>query len=392
MLQHIFALIIKEFLALLKDKRSRFVLIGPPIVQLLVFGYAATFDLDRVPFAVYDEDNTVLSHRLTDRFAGSETFELVGHIDRDADIASVIDHKHALLVLHIGPHFSDDLAAGESASLQLIVDGRNSNTALLALNYVRTVLLDFSTAWAQEQRRPSAPAMLVTRAWYNSNLVSQWFIVPGIIGLLTLVVSLLVTALSVAREREEGTFDQLLVTPLRPVEILIGKSVPGLIIGLLESSFIILVTLWWFEVPLRGHIGALYLGLLLFLLANIGITTANDGTLSFDSSKLQSALASDFQGTAAYFAGDDASGVGGMGDLMDDLIDSYVNTTDGLIETRKDGIQDRIDDNNERIDDLEAYVATFEDNLQAQFTALESAMATLRSQQQYLAQFLAQAG
>ncbi len=271
MLQHILALIIKEFLALLKDKRSRFVLIGPPIIQLVVFGYAATFDLDRVPFAVYDEDNTALSHRLTDRFAGSETFELVSHITHDAEIAPVIDHKHALLVLHIGPRFSDDLAAGESASLQVIVDGRNSNTALLALNYVRTVLLDFSAEWAQEQQRPPPPAILVTRAWYNSNLVSQWFIVPGIIGLLTLVVSLLVTALSVAREREEGTFDQLLVTPLRPVEILIGKSVPGLIIGLLESTFIVLVTLWWFEVPLRGHIDALYLGLLLFLLANIGI-------------------------------------------------------------------------------------------------------------------------
>jgi len=271
MLQHILALIIKEFLALLKDKRSRFVIIGPPIVQLVVFGYAATYDLNRVPFAVYDEDNTALSHQLTDRFAGSETFELVGHIKHDAEIAPAIDHKHALMVLHISPRFSDDLAAGESASLQVIVDGRNSNTALLALNYVRNVLLDFSAEWAHQQQRPPPPAILVTRAWYNSNLVSQWFIVPGIIGLLTLVVSLLVTALSVAREREEGTFDQLLVTPLRPVEILVGKSVPGLIIGLVESTFIILVTIWWFEVPLRGHLGVLYLGLFLFLLANIGI-------------------------------------------------------------------------------------------------------------------------
>lgn len=271
MLQHILALIIKEFLALLKDKRSRFVIIGPPIVQLVVFGYAATYDLNRVPFAVYDEDNTALSHQLIDRFAGSETFELVGHIKSDAEIAPAIDHKHALMVLHISPRFSDDLATGKSASLQVIVDGRNSNTALLALGYVRSVLLDFSAEWARQQQHPPPPAILVTRAWYNSNLVSQWFIVPGIIGLLTLVVSLLVTALSVAREREEGTFDQLLVTPLRPVEILIGKSVPGLVIGLLESTFIVLVTVWWFDVPLRGQIGALYLGLVLFLLANIGI-------------------------------------------------------------------------------------------------------------------------
>lgn len=271
MLQHILSLIIKEFLALLKDKRSRFVLIGPPIVQLVVFGYAATFDLNQVPFAVYDEDNTALSHLLTERFSGSDTFRQIGEINRDADIQPMIDNKQALMVLHIGPRFSDDLAAGKSASLQVIVDGRNSNTALLALNYVRTILLDFSADWAKQQQRPPPPAKLVMRAWYNSNLVSQWFIVPGIVGLLTLVVSLLVTALSVAREREEGTFDQLLVTPLRPVEILIGKSVPGLIIGLLESTFIILIAVYWFEVPLRGQISALYLGLFLFLLANIGV-------------------------------------------------------------------------------------------------------------------------
>lgn len=271
MWHHMLALIIKEFLALLKDKHSRFVIIIPPIVQLVVFGYAATYELNRVPFAVYDEDNTVLSHLLVDRFAGSTTFELIEHIKRDEDIVPVINNKRALMVLHIGPRFSDNLAVDKSATLQVIVDGRNSNTALLVLNYVNNVLMDFSTEWAQVHQRPPPPAKLVIRAWFNSNLESTWFIVPGIIGLLTLVVSLLVTALSVAREREEGTFDQLLVTPLRPVEILIGKSVPGLIIGLVESTFTILVTIWWFDVPLRGSLAALYLGLFLFLLASIGI-------------------------------------------------------------------------------------------------------------------------
>lgn len=271
MLHHVFALIIKEFLALLKDKRSRFVLIGPPIIQLVVFGYAATFDLNRIPFAVYDEDNTAQSHLLVDHFAGSNTFELIGHVTHDSDIVPVIDNKQALILLHIGPRFSDDLAAGKNAAVQVIVDGRNSNTALLALNYVRNVVLEFSVNWLQTQQYPPLPAKLEIRAWFNSNLESRWFIVPGIIGLLTLVVSLLVTALSVAREREEGTFDQLLVTPLQPVEILIGKAVPGLIIGLVESTFTIFMAVWWFEVPLRGQLGALYLGLFLFLLASIGV-------------------------------------------------------------------------------------------------------------------------
>ncbi|MCB1985412.1 MAG: ABC transporter permease [Burkholderiales bacterium] len=271
MWKHVLALIIKEFRALLKDKRSRIVLTAPPIIQLLVFGYAATYDLNRIPFAVYDEDNTALSRLLVDRFNGSKTFQSIGRLTHVGEVAPVIDNKQALMVLHIGPRFSDDLAVGQKTSLQVIVDGRNSNTALLVLNYVHTIVYDFSVEWALHNQHPPPPAELVIRALYNSNLLSQWFIVPGIIGLLTLVVSLLVTALSVAREREEGTFDQLMVTPLRPVEILIGKSVPGLIIGLIESTFTILIAVWWFEVPLRGQIGALYLGLFLFLLASIGI-------------------------------------------------------------------------------------------------------------------------
>lgn len=271
MWRHLVALVIKEFLALVKDKRSRFVLIGPPVIQLVVFGYAATFDLDNVPFAVFDENNSAISHELVSRFAGAPAFQLVGHVDHDGAIAPVIDNRQALMVLHVGARFGEDLLAGRPAQVQLILDGRNSNTALLALNYARSVVLEFSSDWTRRQGLAPPPAHLVTRAWFNPNLMSRWFIVPGIVALLTLVVSLLVTALSVAREREAGTFDQLLVTPLRPVEILIGKAVPGLLIGLLQATLIILVAVLWFEVPLRGDIGALYLGLFLFLLSNIGI-------------------------------------------------------------------------------------------------------------------------
>jgi len=271
MLQQILALITKEFLALLKDKRSRIVLIGPPIAQLLVFGYAATFDLDRVPFAVYDEDRSVASMALVDRFAGSTTFDEVARIDRDAAIAPLIDSKQALLVLHLGPDFGAELRSGRPAPVQVILDGRNSNTALLALNDANNILLSFSEDWLRENGQRGPPARLVLRSLYNENLLSRWFIVPGIVALLTLVVSLLVTSLSVAREREAGTFDQLLVTPLRPVQILIGKAVPGLVIGLIEASVIIVVAILWFEVPFRGSVGALYLGLVLYLLATIGI-------------------------------------------------------------------------------------------------------------------------
>ena len=269
--KHLFALVVKEFLALLKDKKSRIVLIGPPIIQLLVFGYAATYDLSQVPFALYLEDNGAPARELAAAFKGSPTFREVGRITHHGQIASVIDNKKALLVLHIGPTFTRDLLRGRSADLQVIVDGRNSNTALLVMNYVRTIVGEFNRKWSQLRGNPGPPTRLEMRAWFNPNLVSRWFIVPGIVGLLTLVVTMLVTALSVAREREQGTFDQLLVTPLRPVEILLGKAIPGFIIGIVEASVIILVAVFWFEIPLLGNLFSLYTGLVLFLFSAIGV-------------------------------------------------------------------------------------------------------------------------
>jgi len=173
--------------------------------------------------------------------------------------------------LHLGSRFSEHLKLGKPAPAQVIIDGRNSNTALLALGYLRTIVTDFNLDWSRQHGMRGPPAALRIRPWYNENLMSRWFIVPGIVGLLTLVVTTIVTGLSVAREREAGTFDQLLVTPMRPVEILIGKSFPGILIGLVEGTFILLMAIYWFDVPLRGSLGALYLGMFLFLLSAVGI-------------------------------------------------------------------------------------------------------------------------
>ncbi len=271
LLRQIFALAIKEFLVLLRDKRSRFVIIGPPIMQLLVFGFAASYDLNDVPVAIYNEDHGAASRELLSRIEGSPNFQVITHIQRDNEVAPLIDNRDVLLVLHIGQRFSAELRQGESTHLQAILDGRNSNTAMIAMNYLRTILLDYNRNWLTAQGKGGALVTLHTRAWYNENLQSRWFIVPGIVGLLTLVVTLLVTALSVAREREAGTFDQLLVTPLRPVEILIGKAIPGIIIGLLEATLIIVLMVIFFDIPLRGSLGALYLGIVLFLLSAVGV-------------------------------------------------------------------------------------------------------------------------
>jgi ABC-2 type transport system permease protein len=267
----IFALVIKEFIALFKDKRSRVVLVVPPLVQLMVFGYAATFDLRNVPFAVYDEDRGAASRELLAAFDDSPTFSRVAQIAREGEIAPLVNSQRTLLVLHLEQNFSADLLSGRSGSLQVIVDGRNSNTALLVINNVRDIVERFNRKWAEDHQGVLPPAHIETRAWFNPNLESRWFFLPGIVGMLTLLVTLLVTAFSVAREREQGTFDQLLVTPLRPVEILIGKTLPGFIIGMGEATLIMLAAVFWFKVPLLGSLATLYTGIAVFLLTGAGV-------------------------------------------------------------------------------------------------------------------------
>jgi ABC-2 type transport system permease protein len=267
----IVALFVKEMLALFKDKRSRFVVIVPPMIQLLVFGYAASYDLNNVRYAVHDLDGGPAARELLARFEGSPTFRLTHRIERQDDIATLIDARDVLLVLQLDSRFDADIAAGRAAPLQVLIDGRNSNTAQAALDYVNRIVSDFNRDWTAARGLRGPPVHLVTRAWYNPNLESRWFFVTGLVGVLTLVVTMMVTAMSVAREREQGTFDQLLVTPLRPVEILIGKALPGLLIGLFEASLVVVIAVFWFQVPLMGSLAVLYTGMVLFLLAAVGV-------------------------------------------------------------------------------------------------------------------------
>ena len=267
----IFALALKEFLALFRDKRSRLILVFPPLLQILIFGFAATYDLDNVPIAIYNQDQGLASREFVSQFEGSETFEIIEYIKKDSDIAPLIDNKDVLLVLNIEAQFSQKLQQGKSAKVQVILDGRNSNTAMTAMNYIASMNLDFNQKWNAKHGATGPKVTLQVRNWYNENLQSRWFILPGILGSLILVVILLVTALSVAREREAGTFDQLLVTPMNPTQILIGKAIPGIIIGLLESTLILIIIVKLFQIPIQGNIAALYFGLFLFLLAATGI-------------------------------------------------------------------------------------------------------------------------
>ncbi|XSG83856.1 MAG: ABC transporter permease [Methylohalobius sp. ZOD2] len=267
MLHRIWHLIIKEFLGLVKDKRSRFVLIGPPLIQLMIFGYAATYDLTDIPYAVYDEDGGQAVREILAKFRGSRSFTEVARIDHDRQIASLIDQRRVLVVLHFGPDFSRRVGRGRIGKLQVLIDGRNSNTAQIVLGYIRSIVSEFNLA--RLDRPP--PAYLENRAWFNENLQSRWFIVPGIVALLTIVVTMVTTTLTIAREREQGTFDQLLVTPLTPFEILVGKTVPPFVIGLAEGTLILAAAVYWFQVPFRGELWLLYAGLTLYLLSAIGV-------------------------------------------------------------------------------------------------------------------------
>ena len=265
------ALIIKEFLALFRDKKSRMAVIVPPILQLLVFGYAATFELEHATLAIYNEDSGSFSRDLISRFERSQAFDVVGHLHSANDIKELVDRQDALLVLHVGRQCSANVAQGEGCPVQVVIDGRNSNTAMLALNYVRSIIAEFNEEYIERHTGVRLPARLALQAWFNPNLESRWFIIPGIVALLAMVVTLVVTALSVAREREAGTFDQLLVTPLRPWEIMIGKAMPGLLIGIGEVSCIVAVAVYWFRIPLVGSLATLYLALFIYVLSIIGI-------------------------------------------------------------------------------------------------------------------------
>lgn len=273
-LRRILALTIKEFLAIAKDPKSRFVVIGPPIIQFFIFGYAATFDVSNVRYAVLDEDRSPASRALLARFSGSDSFRLMRVLDHESEIAPLIDEQAVRMVVHIPTDFGADLSTGEPTDLQILVDGRNSNVASIALGYANTIVADFSATWPNTSSEAGqiAPSLqLIDRAWYNPNYLSRWYITAALGGVICTVVVMILASLSVAREREFGTFDQLLVAPFSPTEILVGKSIPAFVFGLGNALLLSAAAVWWFEVPFEGSVLALCAILSVYILSVVGI-------------------------------------------------------------------------------------------------------------------------
>lgn len=262
-LQRLWAIAWKELMVLFFNKISRFLIIVPPLAQIVIFGWAATMEVRNVSFAVLNRDRGILSERVTNAILGSPTFVRMIPVASEREMRDVMDRGDALFTLVFDERFSRDLAAGRSPSMQILLDGRRSNAAQIACHYVTNITSSLLASGA-------GPGIVV-RNWFNPNLEFQWFFLPNLIGILTFMLGLVVTGLTVAREREVGTFDQLLVTPSTPTEIALAKLVPGCVTGLIHGTLFLLISVFGFGIPFSGSLILLYVSLLVFALASGGL-------------------------------------------------------------------------------------------------------------------------
>ena len=273
MFHRIRTLIIKELQALLRDPQSRGILIVPVILQLALFPLAATLEVKNNTLAVLNQDAGRESTELIARFAQAKAFTQMIVLKSQADLQKTIDTQKALLALQFPADFSRRLAAGESPSLQAILDGRRSNSAQIALGYVQDIL----QTYLLERPRPAlaiGASEVVVRHWFNPNLDYYWFIVPSLVAIITTISSLIITALSIAREREQGTFDQLLVSPLTPGMIMIGKAVPAALVSMAQASIILTAGVFIYRIPFQGSLLLLYGAMLVYILSLVGFGLA----------------------------------------------------------------------------------------------------------------------
>jgi ABC-2 type transport system permease protein len=272
-------MLVKEFIQTLRDPHTRFTLFVPPIIQMFVFGYAAVLEVKHVHFAVLDRDNSQESREFISRLAGSPYFTLDRYAQHPEELRSGIDRGDILLALRIDAGFARDLLSSRGAQVQVILDSANSNTALVALGYVTQISAKFAQDYQQQRMNLANPQLatlvpeveLVERPWFNENFESRWYFVPGVIGNLMLVMVITLTAFGVVREREIGTLEQVMVTPIRRWEFILGKTLPFFLIGVFDAGLISLVGTFWFGVPFRGSVAVLAAGTMIFLLSSLGV-------------------------------------------------------------------------------------------------------------------------
>jgi len=268
----------KELIQALRDKRMRFTLIIPPLFQLIVFGYAANLDVKHIQTAVRDLDQSTDSRDLIGRFGSSRYFDIVSYPVTPKEVRDLIDQRKVTLSMEIPNDFSRKLKKGDTATVQIIVDGTDSNTTLIALGYTGQILSEYATVVLVKRLNQAgvtgfeeAGVEVEHRAWFNPNLESRIFYVPAVIALIAFLVPIILTAQAIVREREIGTLEQIMVTPIRSWELMVGKTLPFALMGLLDMIGIALVGVFWFNVPFQGNPLVLFLGSILFLMSSVSV-------------------------------------------------------------------------------------------------------------------------
>ena len=271
-------LFVKELIQVFRDKRLRMTLIVPPLVQLVIFGYAANLDVKHIRTAVRDIDQSIDSRDLISRFGSSSYFDIVAYPETSEQMGNLIKRGVVTLGIEISTDFSRKLKKGDTATVQIIVDGTESNTAMIGLGYVSRILSDYAaTVLVKRLNRAGmtgfeeAGAEVEDRTWFNPNFESRLYYVPGVIASIAFLIPIILTAQAIVREREIGTLEQIMVTPIRSWELIVGKTLPFALIGLLDVVLIALIGVFWFGVPFMGNPLVLLGGAVLFLTSSVGI-------------------------------------------------------------------------------------------------------------------------
>ena len=275
MLERLLCMIKKEFIQIFRNSKMRAIVLVMPLVQSMVFGYAVTTDVKQVTTAIYDQAQTPDSRELIDRFTHSGYFSVKTMIRSDREMDELIDQGEVAAILRIPPDFSGKIASGTTAAVQIIVDGTDSNTAGVVLNYAGNIIRNDAIEILRQRTgspgRETIGVNLQTRAWFNDNLTSRNFYVPGVIAVIVMLVTLLLTSMSVVREKEMGTMEQIVVTPITSAEFIIGKTMPSIILGFVNMIFVTLISVFWFDIPVRGSLATLFVANGFYLMTTIGI-------------------------------------------------------------------------------------------------------------------------
>jgi ABC-2 type transport system permease protein len=272
------SIIRKEFIQIIRDKRTLIMVLVIPIMQLFLLGYAVTNDVRNVPMVVLDQDRGPAARQLVDAFRSADYYQITYDVSSEAELQTLIDNGNARVALVIPPDYSQQLQAGSTAEVAFILDGSDPTVASTALSAAQLIGQAFSTKLIEERLDQHGQFTVIqsavevrTNVWYNPDLVSAYFMIPGVIGMILYALTSILTATAIVRERERGTIEQLIVTPIRPWELMVGKLLPYVILGFLNSLEVLAIGHWWFKVPVRGDLGLILLLSGLFMLSSLGI-------------------------------------------------------------------------------------------------------------------------